>query len=198
MSPSCRWTLARAAGTGPARGSCGHDRLLAGARTIEGMTASKVYAERLIEAPLTRVWDMIADPSQHRLFDGTGMVGELAGGTPHEVGDIFRMNMAYDNGHTLEHYQSDNLVVAYEPGRVLGWATALPDGAPLGWTWTYELTDESPRTHVRLTYDWTDTSEESIRRFGVPLTDESGLARSLELLDVACRGMQQDSAATTA
>lgn len=162
------------------------------------MTASRVCAERLVEAPLARVWEMIADPSQHRLFDDSGMVGEPAGGPPHEVGDVFRMNMTYDDGRTLEHYQSDNHVVAYEPGRVLAWATALPDGAPLGWTWTYELTDESPRTRVRLTYDWTGTPEENIRRFGVPLSDEHGLARSLELLDMACHGVRQNGATRTA
>lgn len=100
--------------------------------------------------------------------------GAPAGGPPREVGDVVRMNMTYDGGPTLKRYQSDNHVVAYEPGRVLAWATALPDGAPLAWIWTYELTDESPRTRVRLSYDWTDTPEENIRRFGVPLTDDSG------------------------
>lgn len=155
--------------------------------SVWGMMANRACAERVIEAPLARVWEMIADPSQHHLFDDTGMVEKPVGGAPRGLGDVFRMNMTYDNGQTLEHYQSDNHVVAYEPGRVLAWATALPDGAPLGWTWKYELTVESPWTRVRLTYDWRNTPEENIRRFGVPLTNDQGLARSLELLELACQ-----------
>jgi hypothetical protein len=40
---------------------------------------------------------------------------------------------------------------------------------------------------VTLTYDWTGTPEDNLRRFGVPLTDADGLSRSLELLAQACK-----------
>lgn len=40
-------------------------------------------------------------------------------------------------------------------------------------------------TRVTLTYDWSNANPENRTRFGVPLTDEMGLNRSLDLLRAA-------------
>lgn len=154
------------------------------------MLAARISAERVLGAPVQRVWTVVADPTLHRHFDAAGMVGGCATAVPRAVGDVFTMEMTYASGGCVEHYQSDNHLTRYEPGRAIAWATATRGGVPLGWTWCYELAEEPGdpnRTRVRLTYDWTDTPEENVHRFGVPLTDERGLAQSLELLDRACQ-----------
>lgn len=97
------------------------------------------------------------------------------------------MDMRYSDGDTVEHYRSDNHVTRYVEGEAIAWATALPDGEPLGWIWSYELGDESAGARVRLIYDWSDTSAENIRRFGVPLVDRRGLEESLRFLERACQ-----------
>jgi hypothetical protein len=96
------------------------------------------------------------------------------------------MNMTYREGDYIEHYQSDNHVCALEPGCTIAWATATHGGAPLGWLWRYDVRPVTEGAAVTLTYDWTSTPPENVRRFGVPLVDAHGLARSLQLLSAVC------------
>lgn len=110
------------------------------------------------------------------------MVGTLVSAAPAAVGDVFRMDMTWRDGPRVERYQSDNHITIWEPPTRISWATALPDGQPLGWTWTYELQHDRDQTIAILIYDWTQTPDDVIRRFGVPLADERSLARSLALL----------------
>lgn len=58
----------------------------------------------------------------------------------------------------------------------------MRDGAPLGWSWRYDLKDAESGTSVRLTHDWTGTCPENLARFGVPLADPTTLALSLDRL----------------
>lgn len=115
------------------------------------------------------------------------MVGAPAGPARlTHVGQIFVMNMTYrDEGH-VEHYQSDNHVRVLEPARAIAWATAAHGGAPLGWLWRYDAQPLADGAAVTLTYDWTSTPPENVRRFGVPLVDTDGLTRSLQLLSRTC------------
>jgi hypothetical protein len=102
------------------------------------------------------------------------------------VGQIFVMNMTYRDGDHVEHYQSDNHVSTLEPERAIAWATAAHGGPRLGWLWRYDLEPMAAGTAVTLSYDWTGTPAENVRRFGVPLADTDGLVRSLQLLSRAC------------
>lgn len=153
------------------------------------MTPTSWTSNLLVTAPPEIVWGLVSDPAQHHRFDATGMVVGLSSNAPEAVGDVFTMDMAWRNGDNTENYQSDNLVIHFVPLRAITWATALPGQQPLGWTWTYDLIAKGPNTRVTLTYDWTETSPENIKRFGVPLTDEHGLAASLRLLARACEGL---------
>jgi hypothetical protein len=125
--------------------------------------------------------------TRHCEFDGTGMVGAPADPAMlTHIGQIFVMNMTYRDGDDVEHYQSDNHVCAFEPGRAIAWATAAHGGAPLGWFWRYDVEPAAGGAAVTLTYDWTNTPPDNVRRFGVPLADAESLTRSLELLFCAC------------
>ena len=135
-----------------------------------------------------RVFDVLTNPARHSEFDATGMVGAPASlAKLTRVGQVFVMNMTYREGGHVEHYQSDNHVIVFEPPRAVAWATATDGGGPLGWQWRYDVEPAVDGAAVTLTYDWTDAPPENIRRFGVPLTDSDGLTRSLELLSRACK-----------
>lgn len=140
-------------------------------------------ASRSIPVPVGRIFGLLAEPSCHHLFDASRMVGapdapvRLIG-----VGQVFTMNMTYQSEESVEHYQSDNHVTAFEEPRLLEWATATRGGPLLGWRWRYELETRGESTRVSLTYDWSATTPENADRFGVPLVDEAGLGASLELL----------------
>jgi uncharacterized protein YndB with AHSA1/START domain len=150
--------------------------------------ATRFQATVTVAASPQRVFDVLTDPARHSEFDATGMVGPPASAARlTRVGQVFVMHMTYRDGDRVEHYQSDNHLVAFESPRAVAWATAAHDGEPLGWLWRYDVEPVADGAIVTLTYDWTGTPPENIRRFGVPLTDGDGLARSLQLLSGACR-----------
>lgn len=152
----------------------------------DGDVADRCASSCVVTAPVDAVWSLLSDPREHHRFDDTGMVGQPEQGTSlTEVGQVFTMNMTYDNGSTVESYQSDNYITDLAPGRSIAWATATKGGSQLGWVWRYDLLEVPGGTQVTLTYDWSSASPENRARFGVPLTDQGGLTRSLDLLAAA-------------
>lgn len=144
---------------------------------------SSYTASTVIDAPMDRIFQMLAEPAEHYRFDASGMVGvPETPGWLDTLGQIFVMNMTYRGGDRIEHYQSDNQVTALDEPRLIEWATATHGGSPLGWRWRYELEPIGDATKVTLIYDWSAAPQENIDQFGVPLIDEAGLGSSLELL----------------
>lgn len=145
-------------------------------------TARSVRQE--IDAGRDDIYNVLATPAQHHRFDASNMVGRaVTPGHLRTVGDVFTMEMTYRTGGETEHYRTDNIVTALDEGRRVEWAVGPAGEKPLGWRWRYDLeSSDRGRTIVTLTYDWTGTSAENMRRFGVPLFDEAELAASLALL----------------
>lgn len=115
------------------------------------------------------IWRVLIDPALHTRLDASGTVGAPATGEPlSRVGQVFTMNMSYDDGDRVTRYRSDNHVSVFEPERSIAWMTAVVGGPPLGWTWRYDLNPAGSATRVTLSYDWGGTSAESIARFAVP------------------------------
>jgi hypothetical protein len=84
-----------------------------------------IRAWRRICAPADVIFQFLADPRMHLNLDGSGMLrGVASGSTITGVGDIFVMNMFYEE---LGDYQMINHVVEYEPGRRIGWE---PEAGP--------------------------------------------------------------------
>ena len=82
-----------------------------------------------IEAPAARIFDVLADPSQHPLFDGSGTVtGTLAGPERLSLGAEFGMSMRIGLPYRIE-----NTVVEFEEGRLIAWRHFN------GHRWRYEL-----------------------------------------------------------
>ena len=138
-----------------------------------------ITVSRLVDAPPERVFALIADPDRHPDLDASGTVrASQTHLAVTELGDVFVMDM---HGADMGDYTVANVVVAYEPDRVLGWAPASADGTPGGQTWTYRLEPAGDGTRVSHTYDWSQVTLERLLPY-LPVVDADGLTASLELL----------------
>jgi uncharacterized protein YndB with AHSA1/START domain len=114
-----------------------------------------------LDAPVERVFALLADPDRHPDLDGSGTV---RASHTHlaitEVGDVFVMEMEHPE---RGRYTVENHVVRYEPDRALAWAPARPGAAPSGHVWSWELApDGDDRTIVTHTHDWSRVTDPEI------------------------------------
>ncbi len=117
------------------------------------LNRDRITVQRLIPAPASAIFDLLADPSRHREIDGSGTVQGPRSGQPHRLalGDTFGMNMRMGLG-----YSTRNVVVEFETDRVIAWQTlaAAPlDKIVTGRVWRYELEPVDGGTVVRETWD---------------------------------------------
>jgi uncharacterized protein YndB with AHSA1/START domain len=101
-------------------------------------------ARIVIDAPAQQIFDLIADPRCHPLFDGSGSLqGSLSGPQRLYLGAKFGMAMKI-----RVPYRVTNTVVAFEEGRKITWCHFMK------WTWSYELVDLGDnRTQVTEIFD---------------------------------------------
>jgi Polyketide cyclase / dehydrase and lipid transport len=129
------------------------------------MTDGIVSVARRIEAPAEHLFALLADTGNHPALDGSGMVREPSPPmTLTGAGDVFMMKM---HNAEMGDYEMANHVVAFEPGRRIGWEPVLfaasrpEDQAEIGdrsapHRWEYELAPDGPgATLVTETYDCT-------------------------------------------
>lgn len=100
-----------------------------------------------IDAPPAPIFDVLADPAQHPLFDGSGTVtGTLTAPARLSMGAEFGMSMRIGLPYRIE-----NTVVEFEEGRLIAWRHFN------GHRWRYELEPvvggERDRTVVTETFD---------------------------------------------
>ena len=105
-----------------------------------------VTASTVVDAPPSAVFDILADPRQHPLIDGSGTVtGSVSGPDRLELGSRFGMDMKMG-----APYKTRNTVVQYEKDRLIDWKHVAPQ------VWRYELaTDPTGATRVTETWDIT-------------------------------------------
>ncbi len=116
------------------------------------LTAS---VERTIASSASTIFDLIATPSRHHEFDGSGTVKGTFNGPSGiaKLGDTFGMDM-----HLGFDYKMVNTIIEFEPGRRIAWQTR-PDNKILGMLvggriWRYELDPQgTTSTKVRETWD---------------------------------------------
>ena len=130
----------------------------------------KVSVERVVKAPPSAVFALLADPSRHRDIDGSGTVRDAVGGSRRlQLGDVFGMDMKAGG-----RYRMLNTVVELEEDRRIAWQ-ARPDMPAVarhigGRIWRYELQQVEGGTLVRETWD-TDQEQHPLLVVGLaPLT----------------------------
>ena len=138
--------------------------------------------ERVVAAPPSAVFALLADPSRHREFDGSGTLRAALGGSRRLAkGDTFTMSMRAGVPYTMVNevveLEPDRLI-AWQPRPVQSWARPFIGGR----IWRYELTPVEGGTLVRETWD---ISQEAIPLLVSPLrsTTRRNMTKTLERLE---------------
>jgi hypothetical protein len=156
-----------------------------------------VEVSRRIEAPATRIFEILANPQRHMDFDGSGMLRGAVFDRPISgVGDAFTMKMHFDR--LGGDYLMLNYVVEFETDRRIFWEPAPGDlppadgepsavGIPVGHRWGFILTaDGGDATIVTEVFDYGYASEElgqAVRQGGEWV---EAITASLERLEKIC------------
>ncbi|MBK6886068.1 MAG: SRPBCC family protein [Tetrasphaera sp.] len=116
------------------------------------MLPHPVRVTRVIPAPASAIFDLLADPGRHHDIDGSGTVTTSRGGHRRlKLGDSFGMDM-----HWGVNYSTRNDVVVFEEDRAIAWRTLAPMPLRLvltGRTWRYDLRPVEGGTEVTETWD---------------------------------------------
>ncbi|MDP1852031.1 MAG: hypothetical protein Q8K48_06405 [Candidatus Planktophila sp.] len=153
------------------------------------MKNKRLEISRRIEAPSQFIFKILANPSRHKDFDGSGMLR----GTDHEgsitkVGDSFTIRMQ----RLGDDYLIINHVVEFVPDRRIFWEPAPGDisraegndpskvGISAGYRWGYVLTPESRYvTVVTEIFDYSAVSNDLLRDGGSWINGNNSLIESM-------------------
>ena len=92
---------------------------------------NKTAARIVVNAPASTIFALLANPSSHQLFDGSGTIQKAISGPERLfLGAKFSMAMKIKLPYRIK-----NTVVAFEENKKISWCHMMK------WTWTYELTD---------------------------------------------------------
>jgi uncharacterized protein YndB with AHSA1/START domain len=143
--------------------------------------------ERTIAAPPERIFPLVADPSRHHEFDGSGTVRDAKNvpSEPLHVGSTFGMSMKAGIPYSMV-----NTVIEYEPDRRIAWQTRPPGvfGKLFGGRiWRYELEPTDGGTLVRETWDITQERGKQVVRGAAKHTRQS-MEQTLERIDALVTG----------
>lgn len=147
------------------------------------MTPS-VTVQRVIHAPAATIFELLATPDKHCLFDGSDTVRGVcaAGDQPARrvrLGDEFGMSM-----HWGFSYSTRNVVVEFVENQRIAWQTWAPapaDRFMTGRIWRYELSEVSGGTLVKET--WDTSTEKSVTKPLLGLMREKTRANMVATLD---------------
>jgi hypothetical protein len=147
------------------------------------MGDSVVSVERVIKAPASSIFAIVADASRHPEIDGSGSVKGLKPGAPQQLslGSTFGMSMRLG-----VPYSMSNTVIEFEPDQRIAWQTTLsgPFGRFIGGRiWRYELEGTEDGTVVRETWDITQDKQRFMLKAGpVGKQTADAMTKTLERL----------------
>jgi uncharacterized protein YndB with AHSA1/START domain len=140
------------------------------------MSSSRsISVSRLIHAPPSRIFDLLADPRQHVVLDGSGSVSSVKNGpTRLALGSTFSMHMKMGFG-----YVTRNRVVVFEENRSIAWHHfAL-------FIWRYDLEAVDGGTMVTESFNYDRPWAFAIIALGFPERNRRGMEGTLERLETA-------------
>jgi uncharacterized protein YndB with AHSA1/START domain len=147
------------------------------------MEGHVVSVERVIDAPASALFAVVADANRHPEIDGSGTVIKTKAGTPEKLtlGSTFGMSMKMGIPYSMS-----NTVIEFEQDRRIAWRTVFSGflGRFVGGrVWRYEFTPVDGGTKV--TESW-DITEDKQRRFlgkgKLPTSTAEGMNKTLDRL----------------
>jgi uncharacterized protein YndB with AHSA1/START domain len=133
-----------------------------------------------ITAPTEKIFNLLANPASHQLFDGSGTIqGAISGPERLFLGAEFEMAMKIK-----VPYRIKNTVVAFEENKKITWCHLMK------WTWCYELVDlGNGQTQVTESFDASDIPFYSawwLKKTGALAHNPKWMAKSLVRLKEIC------------
>lgn len=151
-------------------------------------TAPRIVVRRTVQAPASRVFALLADPTRHPEIDGSHTLRAAVGTAPiAAVGEVFVMEMHREDRVAGADYRTDNHVIRFKPDRRIAWATALVGNPPSGFFWEWELQSEDElTTEVVHTYDWSQVTDPAVlARVSFPAVSAAQMQATLDSLAAA-------------
>ncbi|MDH3680695.1 MAG: SRPBCC family protein [Acidimicrobiia bacterium] len=134
-----------------------------------------VSVSRVIDAEPSEIFDLLADPAQHRVFDGSGTVQASRGGNPERLSLGARFGMDMKLGVP---YRITNEVVEFEENRRIAWRHF---GHHI---WRYVLDEVDGGTKVTESFDWGSSRFPPVYEWvGYPAKHRLNMAQTLERLE---------------
>jgi hypothetical protein len=138
----------------------------------------KVARRVLVNAPVSELFGLVADPRRHHELDGSGTVqASVSGPARLERGDKFSMSMRMYGFP----YRITSTVTACEDGRLIEWRH------PFGHRWRWEFAEvfsadaPVPQTQVTEVFDYTGSKlAKSFELIGFPQKNAKGISATLE------------------
>jgi hypothetical protein len=137
--------------------------------------ARTVSSEIVVDVDPATVFDVLADPGQHSLFDGSGSVKSKVNGPPRlYLGATFAMRMRIGTP-----YLTWNRVVEYDEDARIGWRHFARH------IWRYQLTPDNGGCRVTETFDYSGAPAAWLyERAGIPAHNLSSIETTLQRLKV--------------
>jgi uncharacterized protein YndB with AHSA1/START domain len=138
------------------------------------MSSSRsISVSRVIHAPASRIFDLLADPRQHVRLDGSGSVSSVKNAPDRlALGSTFSMRMKTGLG-----YVTRNRVVEFEENRRIAWHHFAM------FVWRYELEEVEGGTKVTETFNYDKPWAFAIIAMGFPERNRSAMEGTLERLE---------------
>ncbi len=132
-----------------------------------------------INADPATIFDVLADPAQHPLIDGSGSVkGHLSGPPRLYLGATFAMRMRIGAPYLVR-----NTVVEYDEDRRIAWRHLFRH------IWRYELEPAGDATLVTESFDYAPAPAAPIyERLGLPERNREAIEATLQRLKVLVEG----------
>ena len=143
---------------------------------------SKTAARIIINAQASKIFDLVANPSSHQLFDGSGTIqNSISGPERLFLGAQFSMDMKIKIPYRIK-----NTVVAFEEDKQIAWCHLMK------WRWQYELIDlGNGTTQVTESFDASNIpffAKYWLRITGAIAHNPKWMAKSLVKLKAICEG----------
>lgn len=133
-------------------------------------SAQLVSDSIVIDASPGRIFDVLADPRQHSLIDGSGALQGTVSG-PDRLSQGARFGMSMKIGLP---YRVTNTVIEYDENRRIAWQHMARH------TWRYELEPVGDGVRVTETWDWSTSPVGRLMELvGFPAKNKHAIRQSL-------------------